>query len=89
MTRSDLHELVDTIPETEIDHIAMLVRAVREGNRPLIAALTAPRSTAKRWLGLRRPWVKNRLPETTRTSRSAPTAPRRSAANSALREGRV
>jgi hypothetical protein len=42
MTRSDLHELVDKIPETEIDHIAMLVRAVRENNRPLIAALTAP-----------------------------------------------
>jgi hypothetical protein len=42
MTRSDLHELVDTIPEIEIDHIAMLVRAVRECNRPLIAALTAP-----------------------------------------------
>jgi hypothetical protein len=42
MTRSDLHELVDKIPETEIDHIAMLVRAVREGNRPLIAALTSP-----------------------------------------------
>jgi hypothetical protein len=41
MTRSDLHELVDKIPETEIDHIAMLVRAVRERNRPLIAALTA------------------------------------------------
>ena len=42
MTRSDLHELVDEIPETEIDHIAMLVRAVRENNRPLITALTAP-----------------------------------------------
>jgi len=42
MTRSDLHELVDKIPETEIDHIAILVRAVREGNRPRIAALTAP-----------------------------------------------
>jgi hypothetical protein len=41
MTRSDLHELVDKIPETEIGHIAMLVRAVRENNRPLIAALTA------------------------------------------------
>jgi hypothetical protein len=41
MTRSDLHELVDNIPETEIDHIATLVRAVRENNRPLIAALTA------------------------------------------------
>ena len=42
MTRSDLHELVDEIPETEIDYIAMLVRAVRENNRPLITALTAP-----------------------------------------------
>jgi hypothetical protein len=41
MTRSDLHEFVGAIPETEIDHIAMLVRAVRENNRPLIAALTA------------------------------------------------
>ena len=48
MTRSDLHELVDTIPETEIDHIAMLVRAVREGNRPLIAALTAPPGRRRR-----------------------------------------
>jgi hypothetical protein len=42
LTRSHLHELVDTIPEIEIDHIAMLVRAVRECNRPPIAALTAP-----------------------------------------------
>jgi hypothetical protein len=42
MTRNELHELVDEIPETEIDHIAMLVRAVRENNRPLITALTAP-----------------------------------------------
>jgi len=42
MTRSDLHELGDKIPETEIDHIAMLLRAVRESNWPVIAALTAP-----------------------------------------------
>jgi hypothetical protein len=53
-TRSDLQELVDKIPETEIDHIAMLVRAVRENNRPLIAALTAAPvddESTRRWLG--------------------------------------
>jgi hypothetical protein len=39
LIQSDLHELVDKIPGTEIDQIAMLVHAVCENNRLLIAAL--------------------------------------------------
>lgn len=42
MTRTDLHHFVDDLSEPEVDRIAMLVRAVRENNRPMITALTAP-----------------------------------------------
>jgi len=35
MTRTDLHQFVDDLPEPEVDRIAMLVRAVRENNRPM------------------------------------------------------
>lgn len=42
MTRTSLHQLVDQIPEAEIDDVAALVDAYRRGDRVMIAALTAP-----------------------------------------------
>jgi hypothetical protein len=64
MTRSDLHELVDEIPETEIGQIAMLVRAVRANNRPLITALTAPPVADDEMTWIQQLCVKKRLPRT-------------------------
>lgn len=42
MTRSDLHQLVDELPEEEVDSAAELLDAYRRGDRALIKLLTAP-----------------------------------------------
>ncbi len=42
MTRSDLHQLVDKIPEEQVDPAAQLLDAYRRGDHFLIQLLTAP-----------------------------------------------
>lgn len=42
MTRSELHQLVDQLPEDEVDPAAELLDAYRRGDRVLIRLLTAP-----------------------------------------------
>jgi hypothetical protein len=42
MTKAALHELVDEIPDAEVERIAALVRAVRADDQAVIRALTAP-----------------------------------------------
>ncbi len=42
MTRSDLHQLVDEIPDDQVDPAAELLDAYRRGDRVLIQLLTAP-----------------------------------------------
>ncbi len=42
MTRSDLHQLVDEIPDDQVDPAAELLNAYRRGDRVMIQLLTAP-----------------------------------------------
>jgi len=42
MTRSDLHQLVDEIPDEQVDPAAELLDAYRRGDRLMIQLLTAP-----------------------------------------------
>ncbi|MGH7757030.1 MAG: hypothetical protein ACREM8_12220 [Vulcanimicrobiaceae bacterium] len=42
MTRSELHHLVDELPEEQVDAAAELLDAYRRGDRVLIQLLTAP-----------------------------------------------
>ncbi|MGH7728548.1 MAG: hypothetical protein ACREM2_07155 [Vulcanimicrobiaceae bacterium] len=42
MTRSQLHQLVDELPESEVNPAAELLDAYRRGDRALIQLLTAP-----------------------------------------------
>lgn len=42
MTRSDLHQLVDEIPDEQVDPAAELLDAYRRGDRVMIQMLTAP-----------------------------------------------
>jgi len=42
MTRSDLHQFVDKIPEEQVDPAAQLLDAYHRGDRFLIQLLTAP-----------------------------------------------
>jgi predicted transcriptional regulator len=47
MTRASLHELIDQIPETEIDRIARLVEAVNSNDRLAIQLALAPEEPAE------------------------------------------
>jgi predicted transcriptional regulator len=47
MTRASLHELVDQIPETEINRIARLVEAVNSNDRLAIQLALAPEEPAE------------------------------------------
>jgi len=42
MTRSELHHLVDELPEEQVDQAAELLDAYRRGDRVLIQLLSAP-----------------------------------------------
>ncbi|MGH7709302.1 MAG: hypothetical protein ACREM8_04055 [Vulcanimicrobiaceae bacterium] len=42
MTRTELHQLVDELPDEEVDPAAELLDAYRRGDRVLIQLLTAP-----------------------------------------------
>ena len=42
MTRSQLHDLVDELPEDQVDPAAELLDAYRHGDRVLIQLMTAP-----------------------------------------------
>ncbi len=42
VTRSDVHRLVDELPEADVQEAAELINAYRRGDRVLIRLLTAP-----------------------------------------------
>lgn len=42
MTRTELHQIVDELPEEEVDSAAEVLDAYRRGDRALIQLLTAP-----------------------------------------------
>jgi predicted transcriptional regulator len=47
MTRAALHELIDQIPETEIDRIALLLQAATTDDRLAIQLALAPEAPAE------------------------------------------
>jgi predicted transcriptional regulator len=47
MTRASLHDLIDQVPETEIDRVARLVEAVNANDRLAIQLALAPEEPAE------------------------------------------